>query len=247
MPKTITQLRGLLDSVGGYMMPEAMAVWDTLLEFQKTNKISGGILEIGVFEGKSALLLGLHCAKDEPLVLVDPYDFGAREAVRELTGKDPLYILSDSRLVEQQPELVRLAGTFRWIHIDGDHTSRGIRNDLDICNRLLGDNGIICLDDFFTASFPQVTRVAFEFLNDHPDDLRLFFCGYNKGYLCRPKKERDYVDFLKTGLIQELKNRELTECTVFKTDDPAACSCVGVSFRFGDQDFYGVDGEPLLL
>jgi len=228
-------------------MPEAMAVWDTLLEFQKTNKISGGILEIGVFEGKSALLLGLHCAKDEPLVLVDLHDFGAKEAVRKLTGKDPLYILSDSRSVEQQPELTRLAGTFRWIHIDGDHTSRGVRNDLDICNRLLGDEGVICLDDFLVASFPQVTRVTFEFLNDHPDELRLFFCGYNKGYLCRPKKERDYVDFLKTGLIQELKNRELTECTVFKTDDPDAGSCVGVSFRYANQDFYGVDGEPLLL
>jgi predicted O-methyltransferase YrrM len=246
MSNTITQLSGLLDQVPGYMMPEAMAVWDTLLEFQETNKISGGLLEIGVFHGKSAVLLGLHCKKDEPLVLVDLNDFGAKEAVRKLTGKDPLYILADSHLVVQRPELVALAGKFRWIHVDGDHTSRGVRNDLDIGNRLLGDDGVICIDDFFTASFPQITRVTFEFLKAHPDELRLFFCGYNKGYLCRPEKERDYQEFIKTGLIQELKDRELKQCTVFKTDRDES-NCLGVSFRVNGQDFFGVDGAPVLL
>jgi predicted O-methyltransferase YrrM len=246
MSKTITQLSELLAPVPGYMMPESMAVWDTLLEFQETNKISGGIMEIGVFHGKSAVLLGLHCAKDEPLVLIDLNDFGAEETVRKLTGKDPLYILSDSRLVAQRPELVQLAGTFRWIHVDGDHTSRGIRNDLEISNRLLGDEGMICIDDFFTASFPQVTSVTLEFLKAHPDELRLFFCGYNKGYLCRPKKKRGYTEFLKTGLIQQLKDRELNEFTVFETD-PDEFNCLGIAYRLNDQDFYGVDGEPVLF
>ena len=207
---------------------------------------SPGILEIGVFHGKSAVLLGLHCAKHEPLVLVDLYDFGAKEAVRKLTGKDPLYIQSDSQLVAQRPELVALAGKFRWIHVDGDHTSRGVRNDLEISNRLLADDGVICLDDFFAASFPQVSSASFEFLKAHPNELRLFFCGYNKGYLCRPKKQRYYTEFLKTDLIQELKDRELKQFTVFKTDPDETVS-LGIAYRFNDQDFFGADGEPVLL
>ena len=197
MSNTITQLSGLLDQVPGYMMPEAMAVWDTLLEFQETNKISGGILEIGVFLGKSAVLLGLHCKKDEPLVLVDLNDFGAKEAVRKLTGKDPLYILADSHLVVQRPELVALAGKFRWIHVDGDHTSRGVRNDLDISNRLLGDDGVICVDDFFTASFPQVTRVTFEFLKLTRTSSHFSFVDTTRGTSADRKKSATTKSLLK--------------------------------------------------
>jgi hypothetical protein len=239
MPKTIKQLTELLDQVEGFMWPEAMVMWDVLLDFQKTNKITSGILEIGVYYGKSATLLGLHCAREEPLFLVDLWDWGQKENVRRLTGKDPQSIVSDSSVVREHPGITALAGKLRWIHIDGDHTTQGVRTDLENCNRLLSDDGIICLDDFLNAGFPQVSAVTFEFLKDHPDDLKLFLCGYGKGYLCRPEKLDDYIEFLKADLVRELKNRQMQNFSVYRTDDPKVFNCIGVSYRFLDKDLFG--------
>jgi predicted O-methyltransferase YrrM len=246
-PKTISQLTRLLDQVEGFIAPEAMAMWDILLDFQSADKITGGILEIGVYHGKSALLLGLHSAKKEPLFLVDLQDWGAKENVRRLTGKDAQYIVSNSSLIGEHPEITSLAGKLRWIHIDGDHTSQGVRADLENCNRLLSDDGVICLDDFLNTSFPQVSAVTFEFLKDHPDELKLFLCGYGKGYLCRPRKQHDYIEFLKANLVRELKDREVQNFTVYKTDDPKVFNCIGVGHRYFDQDLFGWSGNRNML
>jgi predicted O-methyltransferase YrrM len=247
MPRTIEQLSELLDQVEGFMQPEAMAMWDALLDFQEISQITGGILEIGVYHGKSATLLGLHCAKQEPLLLVDLQDLGARENVRRLTGKDPQCVVSNSSAIRKQPEIAGLAGKLRWIHIDGDHTSRGVRIDLENCNPLLSDDGVICLDDFLSDAFPQVSAVTFEFLRDHANDLKLFLCGYGKGYLCRPQKQGDYIDFLKTNLVQELKERHLQNFTIYKTDDPKVFNCIGVGYRYFDQDLFGWYGNREVL
>jgi predicted O-methyltransferase YrrM len=247
MPKTIKQLSKLLDQVEGFMPPEAMAMWDVLLEFQNTNKITGGILEIGVYHGKSATLLGLHCAKEEPLLLVDLQDWGAKENVRRLTGKDAQCIVSNSSVIREHAEITALAGKLRWIHIDGDHSSQGVRIDLENCNPLLSGDGVICLDDFLSIGFPQVSAVTFEFLKDHPDDLKLFLCGYGKGYLCRPEKQHDYIEFLKANLVRELKDRQLQNFTVYKTDDPKVFNCIGVGYRYFDQDLFGLYGNRNVL
>jgi hypothetical protein len=239
MPRTIRQLTKLLDQIQGFMWPEAMAMWDVLLDFQKTNKINGGILEIGVYYGKSATLLGLHCAEEEPLFLVDLWDHGQEKTVRRLSRKDPQSILDNSSVIAKHCGIAAWAGKFRWIHIDGDHTTQGVRTDLENCNTLLSKDGIICLDDFLNYGFPQVSAVTFKFLEDHPDDLKLFLCGYGKGYLCRPGEQDCYMEFLKANLVRELKDREMQNFSVYKTDDPKVLNCLGVSYRILDQDLFG--------
>ncbi len=244
MPNTIEQLKRILDQVEGFMPPEAMAMWDTLLDFQKKSEVAGALLEIGVYHGKSAALLGLHCADGEQLFLVDPRDLGAKANVRKLAGKDSRYIIGNSSVLREHPEMKGLVGKFRWLHIDGDHTGQGVFLDLEICNRLLSDDGVICVDDFLSAGFPQVSAVTFEFLRDHPYELKLFLCGYGKGYLCRPKKQRDYMEFLKANIVKELQARGMKNFTIYKTDYSDVFNCIGVSHRYFDQDLFGPFGNP---
>ena len=59
----------------GFVMPESLCIWDFFLGFQSQTWPSASLLEIGVYHGKSAMMLALHCKREETVLLVDPSDF----------------------------------------------------------------------------------------------------------------------------------------------------------------------------
>ena len=72
-----------------------------------------------------------------------------------LTKEEVHYIKQKSVELNRSPELMRHRRSFRWIHIDGEHTGQAVANDLAIAHDLLADDGIICIDDFFSPAYPQ--------------------------------------------------------------------------------------------
>ena len=109
--------------VPGFVMPESVAVWDCLLAFQRDRQLSGPLLEIGVYYGKSAMMLAMYASEADELVLVDPSDFvdSAEALVKPLKPKGVVVLKQKS----SHPALWSLACTqarlFRWVHVDGDH------------------------------------------------------------------------------------------------------------------------------
>ena len=65
--------------------------------------------------------------------------------------------------LNRSPELMQHRRSFRWIHIDGEHTGQAVGNDLAIAHELLADDGIICIDDFFNPAYAQVSAASFPF------------------------------------------------------------------------------------
>ena len=122
-------------NIVGWFSPESAAIWDILLGYQETNKICGNLLEIGVFQGKSAVMAALHCQANETCVLVDPFvPFeGARQRI-ELVAPDAKceYLKESSQYLPRHPFVREAARDFRWIHIDGEHTAQAVSNDLAI-------------------------------------------------------------------------------------------------------------------
>jgi hypothetical protein len=57
--------------IEGWFQTPAIAIWDSLLSYQQERQISGNLLEIGVWKGKSAALAALHCQSDDACVFVD--------------------------------------------------------------------------------------------------------------------------------------------------------------------------------
>jgi len=57
--------------VDGWFQTPAIAIWDSLLSYQQEQRISGNLLEIGVWKGKSAAMAALHCQADDACVFVD--------------------------------------------------------------------------------------------------------------------------------------------------------------------------------
>jgi len=136
--------------VPGFVMPESVAVWDCLLASQQHRQLSAPLLEIGVNYGKSAMMLAMHASEADQLFLVDFSDFvDAAEALVKTfkpTGVLVFKKKSSHRAVWSLSS--SHAHPLRWVHMDGDHKAESVWNDLELGNRLLADEGILCVDDF---------------------------------------------------------------------------------------------------
>ncbi|MGF1657615.1 MAG: class I SAM-dependent methyltransferase [Verrucomicrobiales bacterium] len=234
----------------GFFSPFNVVLWDALLEWQHTMNVSGDLLEIGVYEGKSAGILALHAEKDESLYLVDP-DEKLQQVCHKLAtvceGKvSPVQDRSDSASVE---ELARLCGSgIRWIHIDGDHSAAGVTKDMELADRMLSNHGLVCVDDFFSPWYPQITLAVCRFLERNPGRLELVLCGFNKGYLGRPGSHTgELLRFLRDNLVFELEARGMRKVTLFKTDRPNPFNCFGIAPLVPGKRRVGLDEDPDLL
>lgn len=227
---------------GWFQLP-AIAIWDALLDFQQQQQIVGNILEIGVWKGKSAALAALHCRADEQCVFVDPLPLdGVRECISAVMPSTKCHYLTESsQFLPRHPFLAQGVRSFRWIHIDGEHTAQAVSNDLAIAELLLGDRGMLVMDDFFNPGYPQVTQAVFQFLNAQPGRLTMVLCGFGKAYLCRPRAAREYLSFMSNSLYSEMNDRQCGGVTIWKTTEPADMNTFGVTERYMDYNYRGPD------
>jgi hypothetical protein len=139
---------------------------------------SGDLVEIGVFRGRSALLLGHVARPTEEVVLCDPFDAPAAEAdplhetyYRSVSavelrrtwtahhqGLDPVVVADRSEALDG----LRAPGSARLVHIDGGHEYEDVRGDLRRARGLCGPTGMVVLDDWRTAHTPGVGAAAWE-------------------------------------------------------------------------------------
>ena len=98
-------------------------------------------------------------------------------------------------------------------------------------------------DDFFSPGYPQVTQAIFQFLATRPGRLTLVLCGFNKGYLCRPKAAREYLQFMKKSLYSDMAERGCGNVTIWKTTEPGDMNTFGVTDRYLDFNYRGPDWD----
>ena len=228
----------------GWFHEMAAVVWDCLLTFQSRARIRGNLLEIGVWRGKSAILQAMHAASDEELVLVD---VRIRDEMRRTIGgvkpSRAHYIQIDSRDLSTTQRYLDGSRSYRWIHIDGEHSGPALAADLTTANHLLNAAGIVTIDDFMSPMYPQVTRTTFDYLSQHEGDLQIFLCGFNKAYLCRPGMAPTYLSFVKESLHADMRSRGYGNVTIFKTARPGDMNCFGIEGRYEDLNYRGPDAD----
>jgi len=240
--KRFGQLEG---QVAGFFTAQNAALWDALLSFQTEQGISGDFLEIGVYKGRSALLSALHLRESERFHLIDGSIF-LKEAEANLTpilAKRGRYIQKMSHKITHK-DLEETRHLCRWVHIDGEHTGRAVWNDLEICEQILANDGILILDDFFNPMYPQLTEAAFSFLGQNKYKLSMFLCGWNKAYLARPLFAPHYRSFIQQFLAAELHLRDVHDFMLAKTATLDESGAFGICYRFVDRDYYGLDSNP---
>ena len=127
--------------------------------------------------------------------------------------------------------------------MDGEHSGQSVINDLEITDHLLSDRGMAVFDDFFSPGYPQVTQAVFQFLATQPGHLALVPCGFNKGYLCRPKAAREYLQFVRTSLCSNMAERGCDQVTIWKTTGAGDMNTFGVTDRYLDFNHRGPDWD----
>ena len=162
--KTLADYRKIYDDTDGWFQWEAAGIWDSLFHFQKRAGIHGNLLEIGVWHGKSAALTLMHTdRKTEKLFLVDAHfqERSTQKTLKSAAGwrRPHVHLMEcDSRTLLTEPLLAERKGTFRWIHVDGEHSVAALRNTLYVNNingpwRTFGAGEIVVRKIILPAAF----------------------------------------------------------------------------------------------
>jgi hypothetical protein len=228
----------------GWFFRRSSAIWDCLLSYQDGAKIGGHFLEVGVWRGKSALLSAMHAKRGELCLFVDPALHCRTEAALQAATEARCVFMREASVALHRSALMSShARTFRWIHIDGEHSGTTVYDDMTIGCRLLGEQGVLILDDFFSPIWPQITKAAFEFCMRHGNELALFLCGDNKGYFCRPRHMALYMNYIGGKMLLDMKARGDGDITICKTTVADDMNCFGIVSRFKGRDYVGPDWD----
>lgn len=161
-----------IDGWGGY---DDLAAYSLILGTQSAAGISGDILEIGCYFGRSACMLALNLQAAETLVLCDlfegmpedPYPSAPTEAAVRRNLARVVPSLGDDRIQLLKGDTKRIdlgSRLFRFIHVDGGHDYKSALSDLQLAERHLGPGGVVALDDYAYRGWPEVTKAGKEFL-----------------------------------------------------------------------------------
>ena len=166
--------------IDGWFYREDAIVLEAIHGIQMDHLISGDLLEIGVYHGKSAAFLGFFRRPAERFVVCDLFGAAAtgpeNQAEKEQWYPDLDRRTFESRYREIHTELpdilacnsgrlkqsAGLSRTFRLIHIDGSHLYRIVRQDICTSSELLKAGGVIAIDDYRSAHTPGVAAAMWE-------------------------------------------------------------------------------------
>ena len=233
-------------SLPGWFIKGAAVLWDCLLSFQNQQAINGNFLEIGCWKGKSATCSTMFAADDEYCVFSDRIILPElKDSLSQIRKTKNLFVEGLSSELASNKQFAELGSNFRWIHIDGEHSGEAITQDLSLAHEMLGELGIISVDDVPSAAYPQLFYAVVEYLSKNPD-LTMFACGHNKIYLCRKSAAPTYLHYIRDHLHSEMKRRDF-DATIWKSGRPGDLNSFGITNRQGNYDYRGPDWDPLKI
>lgn len=223
--KTIERYNVDTRKVQGWMSSHDVSLFHILLSMQRDENVTGNLLEIGVFEGKSAILLGRLLSDGEEFHVCDIFDeLTDTKNAEEILSSYPNFSREkfESNMLKLSPSMPeihqclsselpkRLAGKkFRFVHIDGSHLYQHVSGDLKYAEHAISESfGIISVDDFRSQHTPGVAAAVWESIVR--GRLVPIAISPAKMYLSKPNSHID-----KTLLETKLKEVGLT----FVTED----------------------------
>ncbi len=179
-PADVLRAHEQLHDVRGWLAPLDAQVLAVVLDQQTTGGITGDVLEVGVYEGRSAIFLARLLAPGERLVACDLFGDPAPNAANQTENQAQYRSLQRqtfdqncTRYLAELPELPEVhqcpsgelagrlpAGRFRLVHLDGSHSYEVVRSDIELACGLLGPGGVVVFDDYRSLHTPGVAAAA---------------------------------------------------------------------------------------
>lgn len=157
----------------------AAAICGHVLRRQTALGIAGDVAEIGTFEGRFFIALGLALAEGEHAYGFDTFDWPNDGVLARLHGHcaangldgDRYTAIERSTAGLSPAEFSRLTGgkALRFVHIDGEHSHEALSHDLALAHAALHPDGILCLDDMLHPVYPFLVATVQHYLAAHPE------------------------------------------------------------------------------
>lgn len=189
-----------LDELPGWFDDLDALLFRCFDRIQRESGVKGDLLEIGAYQGKSAVLLGYFVRRGERLVVCDLFDSPppSLSNAKERKGyyddvSRETFERTFLRFHERLPEVVQCSSTelperadlrrsFRLIHVDGSHLYEIVRKDIATARALIIEDGVIVFDDYRTLHTPGVAAALWEAVA--AGDLRPICISMQKMYTC---------------------------------------------------------------
>lgn len=186
-----------IDRIPGWFHRVDIAAFRVLLDSTRAEG-SGDLAEMGVYMGKSAVLLGADLAPGETLTVADVFEGAGTDSHNEAENQlhyDTLtrasferYYLSvhDTLPRIEQGDSWALGdllepGSHRFVHVDASHLYANVVRDLEAARRLLRPGGVVVCDDYRSQHTPGVAAAVWEAADT---GLRPFLLTPSKFYGC---------------------------------------------------------------
>ncbi|WP_445161472.1 class I SAM-dependent methyltransferase [Mycobacterium sp. Dal123C01] len=203
-----------MDQVDGWFYQADVELFGNLLARQTAEGIKGDLLEIGAYQGKSAILMGYGLRDDEEFVICDL--FGAvmehadiAQAPRqEYSGLEQEQFLANwDRFHTRRPTLEVCESSaldlgdrmVRFSHIDGCHSYQCVAKDISLVVTHTAKRGVIAMDDYRGVQTPGVAAAVWQAVGNGL--LFPFAATYTKIYACTSAADQKYWS-------ERMRNRE---------------------------------------
>ncbi|MFB6890185.1 class I SAM-dependent methyltransferase [Kitasatospora sp. NPDC056327] len=169
------------DAIPGWFFRLDREAFGHLLTAQSAAGLTGDVLELGSYLGRSAVLLGDHLRPGEQLTVCDLFDSEAGDADNaaemamsyrsSLTrrGFEANYLAFHPELptIVQAPTAVLAdgripAGSCRFVHVDASHLYEHVAGDIEVARRALAGDGLVVLDDYRSEHTPGVAAAVWQ-------------------------------------------------------------------------------------
>tara|TARA_B100001057_G_scaffold484312_1_gene562250 strand:+ start:597 stop:1418 length:822 start_codon:yes stop_codon:yes gene_type:complete len=190
------------ESVEGWFFPLDQYVFLELFLMHASMGVQGDVCEIGVYQGKSLILLSILKGEHERLLGFDL--FAGEDEELTQANLDKYGVNSDVTLVKgltselttrSLDELV--SQPVRFLHVDAGHEYHEVLEQLEMFSPYLTDAGIIAMDDYQDREFPGIEAATLDFaLKDRPRRFVPFLASGNKMFLCAPALTAPFQKFL---------------------------------------------------
>ena len=207
------------EGVRGMSSRFAATICAHLMRRQSEMGIRGSVAEIGTFEGRFFIALGLALAEREHAYGFDLFTWPDDKVLDRFTGNARRNGLAEQRFTPRPFDTGTLdVETFagltgraplRFIHVDGEHSAEALGHDLRLAHASLHPQGLICLDDMLHPGYPFLVVTVHDYLRAHPD-MRLMCVIDREDIVAAPKFlicRADAVRLYETDLMATFKDQ----------------------------------------
>lgn len=179
LPAVDAYLADGYDDVVGMSSRFAAAICCGLMRIQAAEGVRGPVAEIGAFEGRFFIALAKALQQGEKALGIDVFEWPNAEVIERferncarhgVPAEARITWKADSNKTSPAEFLAKLDGKRpRLIHVDGEHSRAALTKDLELATAVLGEGGVIVLDDMLHPGYPTLMVAVHAYLERHPE------------------------------------------------------------------------------